>query len=215
MKINLGLVNPTMEKTFTFSIDEPYEEVVIGKGKYTASSTDVDSTLPDFVGDSEAQARKAARQVGVSVSFKYEAVKGGNNTVISQNYGAGTSLSKIDNLVLTIGTPKTDTDEDEEDKEIDKGKDDEGSDETMVKVPYLTDLTVSEASKKCKELGVVLVVRNADYKQTDIIVSQESVGEVEIGSTIYVRVKSTSATTTPDKMKIRVLLIQKMTQIPM
>lgn len=206
MKINLELVEPTMEKTFAFSIDEPYEEVVIGKGTYSASSTDVDSTLPDFTGDSETQARKSARQLGISVSFEYEEVKDGDNTVISQNYKAGTNLNRVDNLVLTIGTPKADTDSEDEDKETEEdtdkekeNEDEKESDATMVKVPYLTDFTVSEATKKCKELGVTLVVRNASYKQTDVILSQESVGEVEVGSTIYVRVKSTTTTTTPDK----------------
>ena len=202
MKINLELVEPTMIKEFTFSIDEPYEEVVIGKGNYTASSSDVDSTLPDFIGDSEAQARKAARQLGLSVSFEYKKVKDGNNTVISQNYKAGTSLSKVSNLVLTIGTPKTDID-DEEDKEIDEDNDDKKLDSDMVKVPYLTDMTVSEAIKECKKLGVTLVVRDKGYKQTDKVISQESVGKVEVGSTIYVRVKL-SATTTPDKEDTKV-----------
>lgn len=198
MKVNLGLVEPTMIKTFSFSIDEPYEEIVIGKGYYTASGSDVYSPLPDFVGDSEAQVRTVARRLGLSISFEYKEVKDGNNTVISQNYAAGTNISEVSNFTLTIGLPKEDADEelDDEltDKEDDKDTNDK-DDDKLVKVPYLTNLTVSEATKKCKDLGVTLVVRDKGYKQTDKIISQESVGEVEIGSTIYVRVDVKTETT--------------------
>ena len=188
MKINLGLIEPTMEKSFSFSIDEPYEEVVVGKGVYSASSTTTDGELPDFTGDSESQARKTASRIGISVSFTYKEVKDGNNTVISQNYPEGTSLSKISKVTLTIGTPLKNGEDDKDDEE----------NVTMVDVPYLTNLSVSEATKKCKELGVNLVVRNDSYKQTDLIVSQESVGKVKSGSTIYVRVQeSTSSNETP------------------
>lgn len=187
MKINLGLIEPTMEKSFSFSIDEPYEEVVIGQGVYSASSTTVDGELPDFTGDSESQARTTANRIGISVSFTYKEVKGGDNTVILQSYPEGTSLNKISKVTLTIGTPKSTSDK----------KDDEETD-TMVDVPYLTNFTVSEATKKCKELGVTLVVRNDSYKQTDLIISQESVGKVKKGSTIYVRVETTNNSTNSD-----------------
>lgn len=191
MKINLGLIEPTMEKSFSFSIDEPYEEVVIGQGVYSASSTTVDGELPDFTGDSESQARTTANRIGISVSFTYKEVEGGDNTVISQSYPEGTSLNKISKVTLTIGTPKStsDKEDDEEDNE---------ETDTMVDVPYLTNFTVSEATKKCKELGVTLVVRNDSYKQTDLIISQESVGKVKKGSTIYVRVETTNNSTNSD-----------------
>lgn len=186
MKINLGLIQPTMIKQFAFSIDEPYEEVVIGKGYYTASSVDADGTLPDFVGDTEQQARTTARRIGVSVSFEYKKVKNGNNTVISQNYPENTKLSGISNLVLTIGTPKT------------SGEEDEKTD--TVTLPYLTDKTVSDAIEICKDLGITLKVRNSSYKTTDIIISQEEVGKVKKGSIVYVKVKtSTNGSTLPDK----------------
>lgn len=182
MKINLGLTQPTMVKEFAFSIDEPYEEVVIGKGYYTSSSADVDGTLPDFVGDSEQQARTTARRIGVSVSFEYKPVKNGDNTVISQNYPENTKLSNISKLILTIGTPK---EEDEEDDESD-----------TVTLPYLTDKTVSDALEICNDLGLTLKVRDANYKTTDVIISQEEVGKVKKGSTVYVKVKTTTSEST-------------------
>ncbi len=192
MKVNLGLLEPTFVKTFDFSIDEPYEEVVIGKGVYSASSVDDESVLPDFVGDSEAQARKTAKRLGISVTFDYKEVKGGNNTVISQSYPEGTKISRIGKVTLTIGTPKSSSDVDKEqseekDKEDDKNQ--SGTSTKQVNVPYLTGKTVREATTICKELGLTLKVRNDTYTNSDEIVSQEQLGLVDVESIVYVRVK--------------------------
>ena len=199
MKVNLEMIEPTLVKTFSFSIDEPYEETVVGQGVYSASSTDVEGELPDFTGDSEEQARKTANRIGISVSFIYTEVKDGDNTVISQSYPEGTSLSKISKVTLTIGKPMEETNE----EEITDDEDDDSSTSKQVKVPYFTDLTVSEAIQKCKSLGVTLEVRNTNYKNSDIIISQEEVGMVDVGSIIHVRVKEkeTSAETPTETPK--------------
>jgi len=100
MKINLGLVEPTMEKTFSFSIDKEYEETVIGEKEYGASSV---VKLPDFTDDSEAQAKSTCSKLGISVTFKYVTCGNGtNNTVIAQNYTSGYDVSYVKSLVLTI-----------------------------------------------------------------------------------------------------------------
>ena len=193
MKVNLELLEPTLIKSFAFSIDEPYEEVVIGKGIYKASSVDDESVLPDFVGDSEAQARKTAKRLGISIVFDYKEVKGGNNTVISQNYPEGTKISKIGKVTLTIGTPKSSSDTDKgKDDEKDKEDDQNNSNTTskQVDVPYLTGKTVSEATAICKELGLTLKVRNDTYTNSDEVVSQEQLGLVDVGSVVYVRIKT-------------------------
>lgn len=101
MKINLGLQEQEVIKEFSFSIDEPYEENVIGKGDYT-TLPDYE-VLPDFTGDSELQARSTAKKLGINVSFKYvTSGKGTIGTVISQNYKEGTAISKINTLTLTV-----------------------------------------------------------------------------------------------------------------
>lgn len=100
MKINLGLVEPKMEKEFKFSIDKPYEETVIGKN--TIGNATV-AKLPDFTGDTEAQAKSTCNKLGISVNFKYvTSGSGTNNTVISQNYNAGYDLSYIKSITLTV-----------------------------------------------------------------------------------------------------------------
>ena len=208
MKINLGLTQPTMVKTFSFSIDEPYEEAVIGKGSYSASSVDVDGVLPDFVGDDEAQARTTARRLGISLEFTYKEVKGGDNTVISQSHPEGSKISSVGKVTLTIGKPLEGADDEdeevEEDKEDEKIDNEEDSDteetkKETVKLDYLTNKTVSEATTICKKLGLTLKVRNANYKETDVIISQEAVGQVKVGSVVYVRIKEAGADVSKDE----------------
>ena len=125
MKENLGLVEHKVIKKFSFSINEPYEKEVIGYGPYKSSGGY--TLLPDFTGDSEAQARATASRLGISVNFV-----GGNGYVIAQEYPEGKRIDKIrGSVTLTLGgskkeviedndteekTPSNDTKEEEEDK---------------------------------------------------------------------------------------------------
>lgn len=100
MKVNLGMIDPTIIKTFNFSIDEPYEEEVVGRNLTGTSSI---IKLPDFTDDSETQARATCAKLGISVTFKYITTgTGTNNTVRSQNFVAGYDVSYVKSLVLTI-----------------------------------------------------------------------------------------------------------------
>jgi len=100
MKINLGLVEPKMEKEFKFSIDKPYEETVIGKNTIGKASV---TKLPDFTGDTEAQAKATCNKLGISVNFKYVTIGSGtNNTVIAQSYKAGYDMSYVKSITLTV-----------------------------------------------------------------------------------------------------------------
>ena len=97
MKENLGLVEHKVIKKFSFSINEPYEKEVIGYGPYKSSGGY--TLLPDFTGDSEAQARATASRLGISVNFV-----GGNGYVIAQEYPEGKRIDKIKGSVtLTLG----------------------------------------------------------------------------------------------------------------
>lgn len=104
MKENLELQEHTVIKEFSFSINEPYEKEVIGYGPYKTSYTY--DLLPDFTGDSEAQARAAASRLGISVRFV-----GSGGYVVSQNYPSGKRLDKINGSVtLTLsGSHKEET----------------------------------------------------------------------------------------------------------
>lgn len=96
MKENLELAEHEVIKEFSFSINEPYEKVVIGEGPYKKTSTY--TLLPDFTGDSEATARSSALKYGISVTFK-----GNGGTVISQSYPANKRIDLIKgSVVLTL-----------------------------------------------------------------------------------------------------------------
>ncbi len=108
MKINLGLLEPELEKEFSFSIDNEYEENVIGKNVTGGSSV---KKLPDFTGDSEAQARSTCNSLGISCTFKTVTTGNGtNNTVIGQSLNAGYDVSYVNSLTLTL-LKKTETKE--------------------------------------------------------------------------------------------------------
>ncbi|MCI8569511.1 MAG: PASTA domain-containing protein [Bacilli bacterium] len=113
MKENLELANHNIIKEFSFSINEPYEKEIIGKGPYKKTGTY--TLLPDFTGDSEATARAYALKNGISVTFK-----GSGGTVISQSYPANKRVDLIKgSVVLTLsGSIKQDTND--SDKVIDK-----------------------------------------------------------------------------------------------
>lgn len=118
MKENLGLEESEIIKEFSFSINQPYEKEIIGKGPYKTSNAY--SLLPSFIGDSEATARAKASRYGISVTFV-----GGNGPVVSQNYPANKRIDMIkDGLVLTLADDrKNNTTDKNTDKDKDKDKD--------------------------------------------------------------------------------------------
>ena len=114
MEENLGLKEHKVIKKFSFSINEPYEKEVIGYGPY--KSTGTYTLLPDFTGDSEAQARATASSLGISVTFT-----GGDGYVIAQEYPAGKRVDKIrGSVTLTLGGNTASEEVEEEEKETEE-----------------------------------------------------------------------------------------------
>ncbi len=104
MKQNLELVPYDNIKEFSFSINEPYEKKVIGQGPYNSGGTY--SLLPNFIGDTEAQARATASKLGIKIAFE-----GTDGRVVSQSYPAGKRIDLISGtLVLTLSNGKDDKD---------------------------------------------------------------------------------------------------------
>lgn len=104
MKVNLNLKEPQIIKDFSFNIDKPYEETVIGKGTYAVNtSKETSKIMPDFTGDTEAQARSYCNKYKINVTFKYTSSGSGTNgTVVDQNYKKGYDLSKVNGITLTV-----------------------------------------------------------------------------------------------------------------
>jgi hypothetical protein len=109
MKINLGLVEPVMEKNFSFDMNEEYEEEIIGKYETGKSSV---VKLPSFIGMSEQTATSKAKSLGLSVTFRYVTSGSGTNlTVIKQSVTSGTDVSTISSLILTVLKEETKTED--------------------------------------------------------------------------------------------------------
>ena len=104
MKVNLELEEHENITEFHFSINEPYEKKVVGEGPY--SNTGTFRLLPDFTGDTEAQARATASRLGISVTFE-----GSSGTVVSQREPANKRIDLMrGSLRLTLsGNKKTET----------------------------------------------------------------------------------------------------------
>lgn len=118
MKVNLGKKEHSVIKKFSFSINDPYEIEVIGEGPYKSSGGY--TLLPNFVGDSESQARSAAARLGISVSFK-----GNSGYVVSQNYPANKRVDLIKGSVtLTLSGSRqvVSTDDEDNKKDDDENK---------------------------------------------------------------------------------------------
>ncbi len=96
MKENLELKEHKDIGSFSFSINKPYEKVIIGEGPY--KNTFSYTLLPDFTGDTESQARATASRYGISVSFV-----GSGGTVVKQSEPSGKRIDLMKgSLVLTL-----------------------------------------------------------------------------------------------------------------
>lgn len=127
MKENLELAEHVPVTEFSFSINEPYEKEVIGKGPYRTSS--LYKLVPNFIGNTEAQARAKASKLGLRVTFTGDS----SGTVVSQSYPEAKRIDLIKgNIVLTLSNGKNNTSKDDnnttvknndKDKDKDKNKD--------------------------------------------------------------------------------------------
>ncbi len=161
MKINLGLVEPKIEKSFSFSIDKEYEEEVIGKDITGVSSV---TKLPNFSGDSKAQAQSTCNKLGITCNFKTVSTGSGtNNTVIAQSYTAGYDVSYVKSLTLTILV--------KEEVEVPK--------EEVKTVPDFIGDSQTEATAKCNKLGITCkfpIVYEGEGTLNTVIKQDEKVG---------------------------------------
>lgn len=100
MKINLGIIDPTLIKEFTFSINKTYTPTIIGKGTY--AQTDIE-TMPSFKGKDKAEAEAWATAKGITLNIEYtDVTEGVNNTVLTQSIPYSSVLSDISFTELNI-----------------------------------------------------------------------------------------------------------------
>lgn len=100
MKINLGLEQAELVKTFNFSVNEPYIVPVIGK-KY--SSVKRNETLPNFVDKNIQYVESWVNERNISLNKNYiDSNACINDNVINQSIHSGTLVSSISSLSIDI-----------------------------------------------------------------------------------------------------------------
>lgn len=135
MKNNLNSKRE-VKKTFSFSVDQPYEEVIIGKGEYNESGI---ALLPSFIGDDSSVAASFCSRYGIPLKIQYVSASYPSQRIgqiIDQSLPADMDvdeISKSSGLTITVveseyvgndtkveeKTDKKDTVKDDEEKEKD------------------------------------------------------------------------------------------------
>ncbi len=102
MKENLELKKTKAIKKFSFNINNPYEEVVIGKDKTSKTSLVL---VPSFVGKSLSYVNSFCGANGIKVNVKGN----GTGTVISQSVPSGANVEDVSSITITLSGGNTGT----------------------------------------------------------------------------------------------------------
>lgn len=121
-----------MIKTFSFDVNDEYEENVIGKGDYSGASV---TLLPDFTGYDKSEAISFGAQHGFTVTIK-ETTGSTMGMVVNQNLPSGMDIDYVTNLVIYVVTNPI--------EETPKEEPDEKPSESATPTPPTTDDSGSE-----------------------------------------------------------------------
>ena len=97
-RVNLELEEAEIIKEFSFSINEPFEREVVGRGNFAPTVRNNTVTVPSFIGSTEANARTLANRHGLRVSFA-----GSGDIVTAQSIFSGNRIDSSTTIVLTLG----------------------------------------------------------------------------------------------------------------
>lgn len=133
MKVNLGLEEPELVKTFNFSVNYEFEVPVIGKQYYSVKRNEA---LPNFIGSNinYLNTWASSRNISVNVNYITEGMSGydesKNGIIVSQNIEKGTLVSSISSItvgVVKVNEVTTPTIKDDVSEEINSSVDDNKS----------------------------------------------------------------------------------------
>lgn len=105
MKVNLGLEEPELVKTFNFSVNYEFEVPVIGKQYYSVKRNEA---LPNFIGSNinYLNTWASSRNISVNVNYITEGMSGydesKNGIIVSQNIEKGTLVSSISSITVGV-----------------------------------------------------------------------------------------------------------------
>ncbi len=113
MKINLEITKPKLTKTFTFSVNKPYEKDIIGKKYYTVERNEA---LPNFIGSNINYLKEWASSRNITIVENYitKGMEGYDETkdgiIINQSVVKGTLVSSINTLSVDVIKVEKETD---------------------------------------------------------------------------------------------------------
>lgn len=122
MKVNLGLEEPEIVKTFDYSGNDPYEQKNAGS---TDVSTKLYDLLPDLTGKSKSYATSWANSHNISITWKTVTSGGSDGEIIAQNYPETKRLDLIPNRTITLTVVDKSSIKDETKPEDDKDEENE------------------------------------------------------------------------------------------
>ena len=113
MKENLGIKKAKPIKKFSFNINNPYEEKIIGKDKTSKTSL---TLLPNFIGQSLSYVNSFCGAHGIKVN-----ASSSSGTVTAQSVPAGANVEDVHSITITLSgtvakkveTPKKETTDEE------------------------------------------------------------------------------------------------------
>ena len=172
MKENLELKNKDIIKTFSFNINNPYEEKVIGKGVYGGTTLNL---LKDFTGKSYTEALNYCNSNNFDCEFEHIEINNGsysNNQIISQSIPGNYDISLIRNKKITFNVAKVINNK-SFDYSLCTSKEYENNDKCQV--PNFTNKKLSEFNSWYKNFSFIKIKLNPvsdETKENELITSQ-------------------------------------------
>lgn len=139
MKVNLGLEQPEVIKTFSYSANKKYETAIIGKNEYKTSTHY--PVIPSFVGKNKSEAQNWAIKNGKKITIVEIPSTNKSDVdgkILSQSIPANSLVSSFSSLTINVIKKTTTTDKPTTDK--DKDKDDETTDKPSTSDPVIPGL---------------------------------------------------------------------------
>lgn len=189
MKINLGLSEEEPIKEFTFSVDNPYEETVVGKGTYSGTGV---TLLKDLTGYTESQAKNYGSQNGISITTKYVKASYPSQKVgyvIDQSIPYAADLAYVKSLTITVvnkaygsGESNTEDPGDHTNTKLDCSLK-ENATNSKCAMPTFIGNDISYVKTWFRNQGYSIVVTYKEIKSTDSNYEESKAGKVTAQST--------------------------------
>ena len=202
MKVNLGLKEKEIIKSFNYELNENYTQELIGKGNYIASN--YRPTVPKLVGSSKEYVSNWAKKNGITVIFEEVISNEKEGTILNQNFPHGYFLSKIPNSTITFSVAIKEVVK-EPDTDVDTGKDPDSDTVVPNMVGWSMDKLNQWKTKYSSTIRVVvkeqLAVSDEDIKKIGTVISNTKSGLAykEVAEiTIVIMVKNPSTPSVPD-----------------